>query len=195
MIEKSRMIADPLRLYDCSPNADGAAAVVLGPAEIAHKFNSCVIEVIGCSQASGFSNLYEIGDLTTMSPTVYAAKTAFSMAGLRPADVDVVELYDCFTIAEIISSEDLGFFEKGYGARALENGLTEVEGKLPINPSGGLISKGHPAGTSGLGQIYELVKQLRGQHENQIGGAKVGLTHYYGATSQISTVAILRRKD
>ena len=194
-IKNSRVIADPLKLYDCSHNADGAAAVVLGPADMAHKFNHCVIEIMGCSQASGFSNLYAIEDLTTMLPTVYAARKAFAMAGIRPADVDVLEIYDCFSISEIIISEDLGFFKKGEGAKALEDGLTKIGGPLPINPSGGLLSKGHPVGTSGLGEVHEIVIQLRGEHENQVEGARTGLTHYHGATSQISAVSILKRKD
>jgi acetyl-CoA C-acetyltransferase len=193
-IKSSRVIADPLRLYDCCPNADGAAAAVLGPADIAHKYRSDMIEILGCIQSSGHSSLYAIEDPTTISSTMYAAKAAFSMAGLTPRDIDVVELYDCFSINEIITSEDLGFFKKGTGAIALREGRTEMGGDIPINPSGGLLSKGHPPGATGLGQVYEMVKQLRGEHENQVAGARTGLIHHQGASSEVAIVAILRKR-
>ena len=116
------------------------------------------------------------------------------MAGITPQDVDVVELHDCFTPAEIVDSEDLGFFEKGKGGWAVEEGVTQVDGKLPINPSGGLLSKGHPVGATGVGQVYEIVKQLRGEHENQVKGAEIGLTHNAGGTGAVCCVNILKRR-
>jgi len=115
------------------------------------------------------------------------------MARLGPGDIDVVELHDCFTIAEIVDSEDLGFFPKGKGGQAVEEGLTRVDGEIPINPSGGLISKGHPVGATGCGQAYEIVKQLRGEHENQVKSAEIGLTHNVGGTGAVCTVHIFKR--
>jgi acetyl-CoA C-acetyltransferase len=116
------------------------------------------------------------------------------MAGLTPGDVDVAELHDCFTPAEIVDSEDLGFFEKGKGGYAVEEGLSQVGGKIPISPSGGLLAKGHPVGATGIGQIYEVVKQLLGEHENQVKGAEIGLTHNAGGPGSVCTVTILRRR-
>jgi acetyl-CoA C-acetyltransferase len=107
----------------------------------------------------------------------------------------VVELHDCFTPAEIGDSEDLGFFEKGEGARAVAEGRTEVDGEIPINPSGGLLSKGHPVGATGIGQVYEICRQLRGDHENQVEGAAVGLAHNLGGSGAVCTVTVLGRGD
>jgi acetyl-CoA C-acetyltransferase len=135
-----------------------------------------------------------MGQETMLPATVTAAKQAFEMAGLDRNKIDVVELHDCFSIAEIVDSEDLGFFKKGEGGRAVEKGITQVDGKLPINPSGGLMCKGHPVGATGLGQIFEIVKQLRGEHENQVKGAEIGLTHNAGGTGAVCTVHILRRQ-
>ncbi|MFH0811815.1 MAG: thiolase domain-containing protein [Pseudomonadota bacterium] len=191
----SRTITDPLRLFDCCPIGDGSAAAVLCAAELAKKFASKpIVDIIGSAQTTGSSTAYEEKSLTTMTATVLAGKQAFDMAKIKPSDVSLVELHDCFTIAEIVDSEDLGFFEKGKGGFAVEEGLTQVDGKLPINPSGGLLAKGHPVGATGLGQVYEVVKQLRGEHENQVKGAAIGLTHNLGATGQVCTVHILRRR-
>lgn len=190
----SRLIADPLRLYDCCPISDGAAALVLCPTTIAKDYTKKPIEIMGSGQALGTINIYEADSLTAFSATIRAAKQAFEMAGLTHNRVDVVELHDCFTMAEIIDSEDLGFFEKGKGGPAVEEGLTQVDGRIPINPSGGLLSKGHPVGATGCGQVYELVKQLREEHENQVKNAEIGLAHNLGGTGSVSTVHILRRK-
>lgn len=190
----SRVITDPLRLYDCCPIGDGAAAAVLCASELVEKFTKKPIDIIGSAQTTGYSTAFEEKSLTTMTATVIAAKQAFGMAHVKPSDIDLVELHDCFTIAEIVDSEDLGFFEKGKGGFAVEEGLTQVDGKIPINPSGGLLAKGHPVGATGLGQIYEVVKQLREEHENQVKGAEIGLTHNLGATGQVCTVHILRRR-
>ena len=123
-----------------------------------------------------------------------AARKAYEISNLSPKEIDVGELHDCFTIAEIVDSEDLGFFEKGKGGFAVEEGLTFITGKIPINTSGGLISKGHPVGATGLGQVFEIVKQLRREHENQVVNAEIGLTHNLGATGQVCTVNILKRR-
>lgn len=193
-VMNSRLISDPLRLYDCCPISDGAAAAVLCPSDIASSFSKKPIDILGSAHTLGYATAYETGDLTTVVATVMAARQAYEMAKIKPGDVDVAEIHDCFTMAEIVDSEDLGFFEKGRGGFAAEEGLTQVNSKIPINPSGGLLSKGHPVGATGLGQLYEVVKQLRGEHENQVKGAEIGLTHNLGATGQVCTVHILKRK-
>ncbi len=192
-ISHSRLIADPLRLFDCCPISDGAAALVLCPTETARSFTETPVEIIGSAQTTGYNSLYNTPSATTLDATVLAGKQAFDMAGLGPEDVDLVELHDCFTIAEVVDSEDLGFFPKGRGGFAVAEGATLVDGKLPINASGGLLSKGHPVGATGVAQVYEVVKQLRGVHENQVKDAEIGLTHNLGATGQVCTVHILRR--
>ena len=191
----SRMVADPLRLFDCCPISDGAAAAVLCPSEIAHQFHKKPIEILASVQTTGYSTTYEMEDPTTLVATVTAARKAYEISGLSPRDIDVAELHDCFTIAEIVDSEDLGFFDTGKGGFAVEEGLTRVGGKIPINTSGGLISKGHPVGATGLGQVYEIVQQLRGLHENPVKDAEIGLTHNLGATGQLCTVNIFRRRS
>ena len=191
----SKMVASPIKLYDCCPISDGAAAAVLCPTEIAHHFHKKPIDILASAQTTGFSTSYDMDDPTTLAATVLAAQKAYRMANLSPRDVDVAELHDCFTMAEIVDSEDLGFFAKGKGGFAVEEGLTNIGGRIPINPSGGLISKGHPVGATGLGQVFEIVKQLRGEHENQVENAQIGLTHNLGATGQLCTVNILRRRE
>ncbi len=188
----SRMITDPLKLYDCCPISDGAAAAVLCPTEIARNFTNKPIEIIGSGHGLGHSTSYAM-EGPSCTCTVYAAKEAFEMARMNPSDIDVAEIHDCFTIAEIIDSEDIGFFESGYGGAAVEEGSTQIGGKIPINPSGGLLSKGHPVGATGLGQIYEVALQLKGEHENQVEDAELGLAMNLGASGLVSTVTILRR--
>jgi acetyl-CoA C-acetyltransferase len=189
----SRMVADPLRLYDCCPISDGASAVVLCATEAARSYTAQPVEIMASAQTTGFNALANTPQATTLDASVLAGKLAFEMAGLKPADVDVVELHDCFTVAEIVDSEDLGFFPKGRGGFAAADGETRVGGRIPINPSGGLLSKGHPVGATGIGQVYEVVRQLRGTHENQVNNAEIGLTHNLGATGQVCTVHIFRR--
>jgi acetyl-CoA C-acetyltransferase len=193
----SRIIADPIRLYECCPISDGAAAAVICPSDIAKKYTDTPIEIIASVVVNGYSSLsehFDYGYTTSLPCTLKAAELAYKMAKIEPKDVDVVELHDCFTPAEIIDSEDLGFFKKGEGAKAVEEGLTEVGGKIAINPSGGLLSKGHPVGATGLGQLYEVVLQLRGEHENQVPGAEIGLTHNAGGPGVVCSVHILRRR-
>ena len=190
-VVESRRVADPLRLYDCCPAADGGAAVVLAASGIAEELTDAPIQVLGSGHTTGRSAAYRYDDLTTLEATTTAAESAYSQAGIGPEDVDVVELHDCFSAAEIGDSEDLGFFEKGEGAKAVAEGRTAVDGELPINPSGGLLAKGHPVGATGIGQIYEICKQLRGDHENQVEGAEIGLTHNLGGSGAVSTVTVL----
>ncbi|QCJ47114.1 thiolase domain-containing protein [Haloprofundus sp. MHR1] len=187
----SRLVADPLRLYDCCPAADGAAAVVLASADVADSYTDAPIPVLGSGHATGRSAAYRYDDLTTLEATTLAAEEAYDEANISPSDVDVVELHDCFSAAEIGDSEDLGFFEKGEGAAAVAEGRTAVDGEVPINPSGGLLAKGHPVGATGIGQIYEVCLQLLGEHENQVDGAEVGLAHNLGGSGAVSTVTVL----
>ena len=190
VLDSSR-VADPLRLYDCCPAADGGAAVVLAASDVAEGLTDAPIRVLGSGHTTGRSAAYRYDDLTTLEATTTAAESAYGQASITPADVDVVELHDCFSAAEIGDSEDLGFFEKGHGADAVAEGRTAVDGELPINPSGGLLAKGHPVGATGIGQIYEVCKQLRGEHENQVDGAEIGLAHNLGGSGAISTVTVL----
>lgn len=190
----SRLISDPLRLHECPPISDGAAAAVLCASDLAEEFTHRPIEVIGSGHAMGPGTLFEMADLTTFESSVAAAREAYRMAGISPRDIDVAEVHDCFSIAEIAAIEDLGFVEKGKGGPAMEEGATALGGPIPVNPSGGLLAKGHPVGATGLAQIYEIVHQLRGEAINQVKGAEIGLAHNLGGTGAVSTVHILRRR-
>lgn len=192
-VENSILVADPLRLYDCSPVSDGAAAVILMPLDLAKKnSNLKPIKVSGIGQASDTIALYQRDSLYTFNATIKAAEKAYKMANKKPEDINVIEVHDCFSIAEICAIEDLGFFPKGKGGEAIEAGLTEIEGKFPVNPSGGLKGKGHPVGATGVAQIVDIVKQLRGEGgKNQIKNAKVGLTHNIGGSGSTAIVTIL----
>ncbi|MHC1581970.1 MAG: thiolase C-terminal domain-containing protein, partial [Candidatus Syntropharchaeia archaeon] len=177
----SRMIASPLTLLDCCPMTDGATACILAEGKIAENIVDKPIYVLGAGQSSA-GGLYRQKDITVPQSRVKSSKSAFQQAGLTPDDIDVVEIHDCFTIAEIIASEAMGFFEFGEGADAVAEGKTAIGGKLPINPSGGLIGKGHPVGATGTSQIYCLTKQLRNEmepRELQV-KAEVGITDTLG---------------
>jgi acetyl-CoA C-acetyltransferase len=193
-ILESRLICDPLRLYDCTPISDGAAAAVLCAADLAPEFTDRPVDVMGSGHATGPATLFEMADLTTFEASVVAGQQAYREAGLVPSDIDVAEVHDCFTIAEITAIEDLGFVAKGKGGPAVADGFTALGGTLPTNPSGGLLSKGHPVGATGLAQIYEIVKQLRGEAINQVNDAEIGLAHNLGGTGAVSTVHILKRR-
>ncbi|MFB6123227.1 MAG: thiolase domain-containing protein [Haloferacaceae archaeon] len=190
-VVESRPIADPVRLYDCCPAADGATAVVLTARDIAPEYTDRPVDVLGVGHTTGRNAAYRYDDLLTMEATSTAAAEAYEMAGVGPDEVDLVELHDCFTPAEICDAEDLGFFEKGEGARAAAEGRTRVDGELPVNPSGGLLAKGHPVGATGIGQIDEVCRQLRGNHENQVDGASVGMTHNLGGSGVVCSVTLL----
>ncbi len=193
-VTSSPLVADPLRLFDCSPITDGAAAVVLVPAERAEEFTDSPIYVKAASQASDTISLHDRRSLTTIDATVVAANRAFKMAGLHPSDIDVAEVHDCFTIAEIMAIEDLGFFKKGLGGPATLDGETAIGGRIPVNTSGGLKACGHPVGATGIKQAVEIVEQLRGEaHKRQVEGAEIGLTHNVGGTGGTVVVHILSR--
>ena len=176
----SRPVADPFTLFHCCPTGDGAAAVVVCASEVADRFEGEPIQILASSLDSG---RYTAGfrDMTTPEITVRGAHEAYEMAGLGPDDVDVAEVHDAFTIAELLYYEALGFCERGEAINLLEEGTTSVGGRIPVNPSGGLLSKGHPIGATGVAQVVEIIWQLRGLcGERQVEGAKVGLTHATG---------------
>ena len=189
------MIAWPMRLFDCSPVSDGAAAILLASEEVARSLADEPLYIVGSGQASDVA-LHDRPDLTTIGAARWAGQQAYDMAGINPADVNVAEVHDCFTVAEIIATEDLGFFAPGEGYIAAEEGLTSRYGPRPINSSGGLKSKGHPVGASGAGQVIEIWKQLHGEaRERQVPGQlDLGLTHNVGGTGQTCVVHIFERR-
>jgi acetyl-CoA C-acetyltransferase len=189
----STMIADPLRILDCSPITDGAAAAILCPLDLAkQKGVKPIIKIVGSGHATDTIALHQREDITFLNATAKAGEMAFKMAGVSPKEIDLAEVHDCFTIAEICVIEALGFVKKGEGGKAAESGLTALDGKIPINTSGGLKSKGHPVGATGLAQIYEVVKQLRGDAgKRQVKGARRGLTQNMGGTGGSTVVHIL----
>ncbi len=188
----SSMVADPLRLLDCSPITDGAAAAILCPAEDAHKYTDSPVYVKASTQASGTIALHERKDITTIDSTVHAARKAYKMAGLTPKDIDAVEVHDCFSINGLLAIEDLGFVEKGKAGSFVEDGMTEIDAQIPVNPSGGLKSRGHPLGATGIAQAAEIVWQLRGEAgKRQVKDIEVGMTHNIGGTGGTAAVHIL----
>src|SRR6266403_3355262 len=190
---KSAYVADPLKLFDCCPFTDGGAAVVLASEEVARK-RPRAVWVLGSAAASDTMFVHEKRDLSRVTATERAAAGAYRQAGKNPADVDVVELHDCFTIAEIVATEGLGFFEPGTGGLAAEKGWTSLGGKLPVNPSGGLKAKGHPIGATGAAQIAEIVTQLRGEAgKRQVDRATTGLTHTLGGNTATVLVSLFGR--
>ncbi len=191
-VVNSTLVADPLRLFDCSPVTDGAAAVILCPVELAKKYTDTIIKVAGSGAATSTIALAHRDDMTYLDAVAKAAERAYKMAGVTPKDIDFAEVHDCFTIAEICVTEALGFFEPGKGGEAAEAGKTALDGEIPINTSGGLKSKGHPVGATGVAQICELVEQLRGTAgERQVKNAKRGLAQNMGGSGGSSTVHIL----
>ena len=186
------MVAYPLGLLDCSPVSDGAAAVILCAADKAKKYTDEPIKIIGSGQASDTLALHARKDICTFESTVYAAKMAYKHANLQPKDISVAEVHDCFTIAEILAIEDLGFVKKGEGGKAIENKMTTLDGDLPVNTSGGLKAKGHPVGATGVAQIAEIVLQLRGEADKrQVKDASIGLAHNIGGSGASCIVNIL----
>jgi acetyl-CoA C-acetyltransferase len=189
----SVLVADPLRILDCSPITDGAAAIILCPLEMAKKISKKpVIKITGTGHATDTIALHQRKDITYLKSTELAAKMAYKMAGIGPKDIDFAEVHDCFTIAEICVIEALGFVEVGKGGPSTEQGLTALNGKIPINPSGGLKSKGHPVGATGVAQVFEVVDQLRGNAgKRQIKKAQRGLTQNMGGTGGSTLVHIM----
>jgi acetyl-CoA C-acetyltransferase len=174
-------VAEPLRMFDCCPVSDGAAALVLCSKEMAEKSSGPLVRIAGFGQATDTHAVHERKDPTELSAVRVASKKAFGMAGLGPQDIDVAELHDAFTILEIAESEEVGFFKKGTGHIALAKGETSLDGRLPINPSGGLKARGHPVGATGAAQMVEITWQLKGKAaDRQIENAAKGFTCNFG---------------
>jgi acetyl-CoA C-acetyltransferase len=178
----SFVVATPLTLHDCCPFSDGAAAVVLASEETAKKLTSKPVFITGTGQSSSGPLGNQAAFLPRIRAREISSKRAYDMAGITPSDVDVCELHDCFSIASLIAAESLGFFDYGKAGEAWEKGEADIGGKVAINPSGGLKSKGHPIGATGAGQVYEVVRQLRGEVEpgRQVPDARIGLTDTLG---------------
>lgn len=188
----SPVVADPLKVLDCAPVSDGASIIFLGNESAAKEFSESPVEILAFEQGSDTLSLGKRADLTGFRSTKTAGKRAFERAEIPKGKIDIVECHDCFTIAELLALEDLGFFGKGLSGRATFSGETSVSGALPVNPSGGLKAKGHPVGATGVAQIAECFRQLSGTSGNQVKGAKTALAHNVGGAGATATVAILK---
>ncbi len=185
-------VAEPLGLFDCSPVTDGAACVLLAPADVARELGKPVVRIIGSGHATDTIALHDRPDLAAIPVVGEAGRRAYAMAGIGPDDVDLCEVHDCFTIAEVVCTEELGLFERGQGGPAALDGVTARDGAKPVNPSGGLKSKGHPVGATGIAQICEVTLQLTGRAgERQVKDARVGLAQNMGGSGGSCTVHIL----
>jgi len=189
------VIAWPLHLFDCSPISDGASCLLLAAGEVAKRYSKNPIFIIGSGQASDYP-LYERQEMTSLTATKVAAKDAFTMARVSPEQIQLAEVHDCFTIAEIIATEDLGFFEPGYGVEAIREGRTLRNQAMPINTSGGLKAKGHPVGATGTAQVVEIWQQMRGEAgARQVDrDVQLALTHNVGGSGCTCLVHIFERR-
>ena len=185
-------VAEPLGMFDCAPSSDGAAAVVLCAMEKARKHTDKPIKILASTQASDTLALHARSDITSFKATQVAAQRAFKLAGLEPKDIQVAEVHDNFTISEILAIEDLGFFPKGQGGRAVVDGQVSIGAKVAVNTSGGLKARGDPIGATGVAQVVEIVSQLRGTAgKRQVAGARYGLAQNVGGTGATVVVTIL----
>ncbi|MFQ5814993.1 MAG: thiolase domain-containing protein [Candidatus Hydrothermarchaeaceae archaeon] len=191
----SPLVADPLRLLDCSPITDGAACIVLASEEKAKEYGNASVYFTGSGQASSTIALHSRDNLSVVDSTINAGEKAYKMAGVGPKNVDVAEVHDAFTIGEILAIEGLGFAEIGQGGKITEEGVTQRSGDLPINTSGGLKAKGHPVGATGVAQAVEIALQLRGEADKRQVDAEIGLTHNVGGSGGTAVVHILERGD
>jgi acetyl-CoA C-acetyltransferase len=194
----SRPVAYPLTLYECCPMSDGAAAVILASEDVAKKITDTPIYVLASVQTSGLFR--PDFDMIVSTASLTAARKAYEIAKIEPKDVDFAEVHDCFSIAEIMHYEELGFCKIGEGGKLIEEGVTEIGGRIPVNPSGGLLGRGHPVGATGVAQVCEVVWQLRGEAgKRQVAGAEIGLTHTMGNFSMADAghcaVQIFKRGD
>jgi acetyl-CoA acetyltransferase len=193
---KGPIVAYPLNLFDCCSTTDGASALMVCDPEIAKQYTDTPIYVAGFGTSSDYLAIHDRVNTTTLEGTRRAAERAFSMSRLTPKDIQVAEVHDCFTIAELLAYEDLGFCKKGEAGKFIEEGHTQIGGDKPVNASGGLKSKGHPIGSTGTGQAYEIFNQLRGTVQKptrQVKGAEVGLIHNVGGSGGTVSVSIMRR--
>ncbi len=185
------LVADPITVLDSSPVSDGAACVILASMDVAKNLPKPPIKILGTGAATDTLALDKRDDITTLKAVKLSAESAYKMAGIKPSDVNLAEVHDCFTIAEICINEELGFVEKGKGGPFVEQGHTSLAGKIPVNPSGGLKSKGHPVGATGVAQVVEIVEQLReNAGKRQVKNAKIGLTQNMGGSGASSVVHI-----
>ncbi|MFD0364670.1 beta-ketoacyl synthase N-terminal-like domain-containing protein [Nocardia sp. GCM10030253] len=184
-------VVTPFGLYDCAPQSDGAAALVLAAEDVVGRYTDHPVWVRGVGLGLDSVMHQHKRDMTTFPASVRAARQAFAMAGLTPSDVDVAEVHDFFTGVELMSYEDLGFAERFEAYKLVESGATGPGGTLPVNTSGGLKSKGHPPGATGVAQCVELFEQLRGNARHQVDGARIGLAHTVGGPTAVAAVTLL----
>lgn len=190
----NRMVAYPLKLFDCCPISDGAAVAILTSSKIAKRYTDTPIKVLGYGAGTDTLSLHDRDNLVSFQSTVKASRQAYKMAGIKSKDIDVADVHDCFSIAEALATEDLGFFERGDAIKAAQEGRTALDGEIPINPDGGLKCKGHPVGATGIGMLYEIWKQLRGTAKGrQVADAEIGLVHNVGGSGASAAVVILGR--
>ena len=190
----SEVISSPLKKFDCCANADGASCIIIASRDVAKRVTDIPIWIIGLGAATDTMTMSGRESLTGLRCAQEAARQAYKMAGVGPGDIDVAEVHDCFTIAEIMAYEDLGFAKPGKGPGLIEDKATYVDGKIPVNVDGGLLSKGHPIGATGGSQIRTIFNQLKGKAgEIQVKGAEIGLVHNIGGVGQYGNVTILRR--
>jgi acetyl-CoA acetyltransferase len=192
----SKPVAWPLKLYDCCPRSDGASCIILTAPRIAKRFTDTPVNIIGSGQAQDTVSLFEREDFSSSKAVRLAAQQAYDQAKIAPTDIDVAEVHDCFTIAEILAYEDLGFCRTGQGGKLIEEGQTNLGGKMPVNTSGGLKAKGHPVGATGTAQACEIYLQLTNQAgRRQVPNAKIGLTENAGGSLSTGVVHIYQRGD
>lgn len=192
-VVNATLVADPLTVLDSSPVSDGAACVVLTSVDFAKQLKVPLVKILGSGAATDTLALHSREDITALKAVKVSGEVAYKMAGVKPSDIDVAEVHDCFSIAEICIIEELGFTEKGKGGPFTEQGNTALEGKIPVNTSGGLKSKGHPVGATGIAQVVEVVEQLRGKAgKRQVKNAKIGLTQNMGGSGASSVTHIFQ---
>ena len=191
---QSEEVATPCQVYDCCANADGAACVILAGEQQAKEISKNIVWLEGMACSTASMSVLRRPHLVGLPSAEKAAKDAYDMAGVTPEDVKVAQVHDCFTIAEIMAYEDLGFCKKGDGGKLISDRQTYIGGKIPVNTDGGLKAKGHPIGATGVSQTYEIAKQLRGEAgERQVPNADIGLTHNVGGIGQYCFVQVMRR--
>ncbi|MEM4295188.1 MAG: thiolase domain-containing protein, partial [Candidatus Anstonellales archaeon] len=190
---KSKEVSYPLKVLDCSPITDGAAALVLCPYDMASSFTKKPVEIIASAQATDTIGLHSRQSFYEIRATKIASEKAYKQAKIRPKDINVAEVHDCFTIAEIMAIEDLGFFEKGQGYKAAYEGISSIDGEMPINTSGGLKAAGHPVGATGIKQAVEITLQLQKRADGrQVKNAEIGLCHNVGGSGGTAVVHIMK---
>ena len=198
-VVESPTVTYPLNLYDCCPVTDGAAALLVAAEDVAREYTDDLIRVAGSGLSTDSLLLGDDDSLVGFPATTQAAEQAYDQAGINASDVDVAEVHDCFTFTELVTYEDLGFCEKGEGGTLIDEGAVELDGEIPVNPSGGLLAKGHPIGASGVAQVAEIYEQLRGEAGAvQVDDPEIGLQHNIGigrnATGSVSCVNVLERR-